>query len=179
MNLRIIINDLATLINPEIKIADIATINEGDEFLETKSSIVLSVVNIQEDKTLKNQPSYVKNLDKTTEILENPPQYFTISLLFTSYTKDQTNYLEGLEKLSNIIEYFQINNSFYYQNTTESLITFSLFRNLSNAEQEKYSKITAMPVSLNMEQLHQMWSYLGSRYMPSILIEMRLIKIQK
>lgn len=33
-------------------------------------------------------------------------------------------------------------------------------------------------VSLSMEQLNQMWSYLGSKYMPSVLYKMRLCAVQ-
>ena len=180
MNLKTIIAELVKLIDPDINISNIATLNDGDEFLETKSSIVLSVVNIQEDKTLKNQSIYrVKKVDKTVETVAHPPQYLNISLLFTSYSKEQSKYLDGLEKLQFIIEYFQINNSFYFENITKKLITYFSFKNLPAVEKENYSKITLMSVSLTMEQLNQMWSYLGSRYMPSILFEMRVLPIQK
>ncbi len=180
MNLKTIIDELAKLIDPDINIANVATLNDGDEFLETKSSIVLSVVNIQEDKTLKNQSIYtVKKEDKTVETVAHPPQFLNVSLLFTSYSKEQSKYLDGLEKLQNIIEYFQINNSFYYENTTKVLITYFTYKDLDEVEQKNHSKITLLSVSLSMEQLNQMWSYLGSKYMPSVLFEMRVLPIQK
>ncbi len=180
MNLKSIIAELVKLIDPDINIANVATLNDGDEFLETKSSIVLSVVNIQEDKTLKNQSIYTaKKEDKTVEIVAHPPQYLNVSLLFTSYSKEQSKYLDGLEKLQNIIEYFQINNSFYFENTTKVLITYFTYKNLNEVDQKKYSKITLLSVSLSMDQLNQMWSYLGSKYMPSVLFEMRVLPVQK
>lgn len=180
MNLKSIISELVKLVDPDINIANVATLNDGDEFLETKSSIVLSVVNIQEDKTLKNQSIYTaKKENKTVETVAHPPQYLNISLLFTSYSKEQSKYLDGLEKLQNIIEYFQINNSFYYENTTKVLITYFTYKDLDEVEQKNHSKITLLSVSLSMEQLNQMWSYLGSKYMPSVLFEMRVLPIQK
>ena len=180
MNLKSIISELVKLVDPDINIANVATLNDGDEFLETKSSIVLSVVNIQEDKTLKNQSIYtVKKENKTVETVAHPPQYLNVSLLFTSYSKEQSKYLDGLEKLQNIIEYFQINNSFYYENTTKVLITYFTYKDLDEVEQKNHSKITLLSVSLSMEQLNQMWSYLGSKYMPSVLFEMRVLPIQK
>jgi len=180
MNLKSIISELVKLVDPDINIANVATLNDGDEFLETKSSIVLSVVNIQEDKTLKNQSIYtVKKENKTVETVAHPPQYLNVSLLFTSYSKEQSKYLDGLEKLQNIIEYFQINNSFYYENTTKALITYFTYKDLDEVEQKNHSKITLLSVSLSMEQLNQMWSYLGSKYMPSVLFEMRVLPIQK
>jgi len=180
MNLKSIISELVKLVDPDINIANVATLNDGDEFLETKSSIVLSVVNIQEDKTLKNQSIYTaKKENKTVETVAHPPQYLNVSLLFTSYSKEQSKYLDGLEKLQNIIEYFQINNSFYYENTTKVLITYFTYKDLDEVEQKNHSKITLLSVSLSMEQLNQMWSYLGSKYMPSVLFEMRVLPIQK
>ena len=49
---------------------------------------------------------------------------------------------------------------------------------LIELEKKGYTKIAFETVSLSMDQLNQMWSYLGSRYMPSILVKMRLVAIQ-
>ena len=39
----------------EIEMTNIATVNDGDEFLLNKSALLLSIVNIEEDKTLRNR----------------------------------------------------------------------------------------------------------------------------
>ncbi|MFN1217489.1 Pvc16 family protein [Chryseobacterium kwangjuense] len=183
MDLKTIIEKIARLVDPDekmISITNIATLNDGDDFLELKSSITLSVVNIQEDKTLKNQSVYQKNtISNTIDKYAHPPKYLIVSILFVSYNKDQSQYLVGLEKLQSIIDFFQQNNSFYYHLSTNEVITFHTYDGKNETEKEEYSKITFLSVSLSMDQLNQMWSYLGSKYMPSVLYEMRVLPVQK
>lgn len=183
MDLKILLENLSKLIDPSqkiIDIANIAVINDGDEFLTSKSPIILSIVNIEEDANLKNVPSYIKDSNDTTNILRynKPTQYLILSLLFSSYNKDFDNYLVGLEKLKTIISYFQQHNSFYYKKDDSELIELATYTAKTDLEQDNYSKITTEFVSLNREELNQMWSYLGSKYMPSVLYKMRLCSIQ-
>lgn len=183
MDLKIIIEQLSKLIDPAqtvIDISNIATLNDGDEFLVSKTPIILSIVNIEEDKTLKNQSLYLKNSNDQTNIskYKNPTQHLIISILFSSYNKDLSKYLDGIDKLKNIINYFQQNNSFYCKNDDSELIEYNTFLGKSELEKQNYSKITFEFISLSMEQLNQMWSYLGSKYMPSVLFKMRLYSVQ-
>ena len=138
------------------------------------------IVNIEEDKTMKNQSVYLKETNNHTNIsrYKHPTQHLIISLLFSSYNKDLDKYLDGLDKLRIIISYFQQNNSFYYKNDDTELIDYTDFMAKTELEKEDYSKITTESVSLSMDQLNQMWSYLGSRYMPSVLYKMRLCTVQ-
>ncbi|AUP79074.1 Pvc16 family protein [Flavivirga eckloniae] len=183
MDLKVIIEQLSKLIDPGetvIDITNIATLNDGDDFLVSKSPIVLSIVNIEEDKTQKNQSVYLKDTNNQTTIsrYKHPTQHLIVSLLFSSYNKDLSKYLDGIEKLKTIIDYFQQHKSFYYKNDDSELITYDTFLTKTEVEKEDYYKLTMEFVSLSMEQLNQMWSYLGSKYMPSVLFKMRLCMIQ-
>ncbi|WP_309641276.1 Pvc16 family protein [Flavobacterium sp.] len=183
MNLKTIIEKLVKLIDPTddiINVTNIAMLNDGDEFVESKSAIILSIVNIEEDKTLKNQSTYQRETRTANEMLafRHPTQHLIISLLFSSYNKDLSKYMEGVEKLRNVISYFQQNNSFYYKDDNTELIEYSTFATKTEAQQLHYAKITFESVSQSMDQLNQMWSCLGSRYMPSMLYKMRLYSIQ-
>lgn len=183
MDLKIILEYLSKLVDPldeVIDITNIAMLNDGDDFLESKTPIVLSIVNIEEDKTQKNQSIYIKDTNDKKNILRynQPTQYLILSLLFSSYNKDLSKYLDGIDKLKNIISYFQQNNSFYYKNDDSEMIGYTTFLSKTDLEQVNYTKITMELVSLSMEQLNQMWSYLGSKYMPSVLYKMRLCPIQ-
>jgi hypothetical protein len=184
MDLKVIIEQLSKLIDPLqsfIDITNIATLNDGDEFLTTKSPIILSIVNIEEDKTLKNQSRYIANSNNHTDVsrYKHPTQYLILSLLFTSYNKDLSKYLDGINKLKSIIYFFQQNTSFYYKEDDTELITYDDFLAKSDVDKESYYKMTVESVSLSSEQLNQMWSYLGSKYMPSVLYKMRLCVIQE
>lgn len=185
MNLSSIIKKLADLIDQTngsdlIEITNVATLNDGDEFLQSKFPIILSIVNIEEDKTLKNQSVYIQNSNdnNTIDRFTHPTRHLIISLLFCSYNKALSKYLDGIEKLEPIINFFQQNTSLYYKNDGSELIRYITFSGKNDVGKANYSKITFDFVSLNMEQLNQMWSYLGSKYMPSVLFKMRLVSIQ-
>ncbi|MBB4804806.1 hypothetical protein HNP38_000078 [Chryseobacterium defluvii] len=156
---------------PVVELANIATLNDGDEFLSSKSSIILSIVNIEEDKILKNQTLY-KNYVKPSDTIEkykNPTQNLILSLLFASYNIDQSKYAEGIDKLEVVIRYFQNRRVFYWQAP-----------NLLEDEpgSGSYDKLIFEMVSLKTDQLNQMWSYLGAKYMPSVLYQVQMIPIQ-
>ncbi|TDD96014.1 DUF4255 domain-containing protein [Flavobacterium cellulosilyticum] len=183
MDLKIVLENLSKLVDPldeVIDITNIAMLNDGDDFLASKTPIVLSIVNIEEDRTQKNQSVYLNDTNDNTNILryKQPTQHLILSLLFSSYNKDLSKYLDGIDKLKTIISYFQQNNSFYYKNDDSEMIEYATFLTKTDIEQAKYIKITMELVSLSMEQLNQMWSYLGSKYMPSVLYKMRLCSIQ-
>ncbi len=181
MNIKIIIDKLITLVDADnIVAANISALNDGDEFLESKFPIILSIVNIEEDNILKNQSLYIpstKNANKIDRYSQST-KYLIISLLFSSYNKDLSKYLEGIDKLNNILHFFQQNTFFYFKNDETELINSVTFLGKPEVQKESYTKITFESVSLSMEQLFQMWSFLGSRYMPSMLFKMRLVTVQ-
>lgn len=184
MDIKIILEQLSNLVDPDqsyLEITNIAAINDGDDFLVTKSPIILSIVNIEEDKTLKNQSVYLTSSNNQTEITRHkkPTQYLILSLLFSSYNKDLSKYLEGINKLKNVIYYFQQNSSFYYKDDNTELITYDTFLTKTDVQKEHYYKTTMESISLTADQVNQMWSYLGSKYMPSVLYKMRLCFIQE
>lgn len=182
MNLKNILESLAKRILDDnavvIDITNISMLNDGDEFFESKSPTLLSIVNIEEDNILKNQSLYLQRLPGQDTVGKNvnPTKHLIISLLFSAYSKDADDYLEGLQKLNGVISFFQQNSALYFNNT--EMLTYSSFMSLGDLEKAKYVRIAFESVSLNMEQLNQLWSYLGSKYMPSILLKMRLIPIQ-
>jgi hypothetical protein len=161
-----------------IELTNVATLTDSDDFLQEKTSIILSIVNIEEDKTLKNMSLYKEysGSGNSIEKYKKPAQNLVLSLLFTSYTKDHSKYNEGLDKLEYIIKCLQQNNVFYYgENDTD----FFEQTEVSENQAKLMNKLILDLVSLKTEQVNQMWSYLGSRYMPSVLYTMRMIHVQK
>lgn len=173
-----ITSEIATMnsgVTVSIELTNVATLNDGDEFLQNNSSMILSLINIEEDKTLKNQSLYKEypGNGNSIEKYKKPTQNLILSLLFTSYNKNQTKYAEGLDKLEYIIKCLQHNNVFYYDDTN-----FFEQTEVSENQAKSMNKIILDLVSLKSDQLNQMWSYLGSRYMPSVLYSMRMIRVQ-
>ncbi|KQS93191.1 Pvc16 family protein [Chryseobacterium sp. Leaf394] len=182
MNLRTLIESLCKLVDPigaVIETVNISALNDVDEFFETASPVILSIVNIEEDHTMKNQSFYLKNDNQDQISGYNPNQYFILSLLFASYNKSMNTYLDGIDKLNKILVFFQQNNSFFYKNDNTELITEESFTQKSETQKKNYQRVTMESVSLGIEQLNQMWSYLGSKYMPSMLYKMRFHMVQE
>ena len=152
-----------------VELANIATLNDGDEFLESSLSIIMSVVNIEEDKTMRNpnvyQASYKNdNIDKYNRF-NNPTLHINIYILFSSYEKNKSNinkYAGTIDQLEKVISSFQRQNVF----TEDDMIA------------PQTEKIVLEMVNLSMEGLNQMWSFLGSKYMPSVLYKMKVVSIQ-
>lgn len=166
-----------------IEFANIATLSDDDSIITNKSAIVLSIVNIEEDRTLKNQSLYripqQLPLDPSITKIEKykkPAQNMVFSILFTAYNKDNTMYGDSIDKLEKVLRYLQNNNVFYYKDNGTDLIEQD---DASSAEIAESNKIILDMISLKTDQINQMWSYLGSKYMPSILYTLRLIHIQK
>lgn len=161
-------------------LANIATAHDDDSTFD-KSSIVFSIVNIEEDKTNKNQSLYKNGVVKVSvdgedvdskEKYKKPAQNLIFSVLFTSYIKGAEQYTDGLNKLEQVVRYLQNNNVFYFDTNT-------LYEQSENVPIGiESNKLIIDLISLKTDQLNQMWSYLGSKYMPSILYTIRLLREQ-
>ena len=142
-----------------IEPANIAALNDGDNFLNVSHPVVMSVVNIEQD-FLARSPHIYEKVPVVNEIVKytNPTQHLTISLLFAAYAKEQkeVNYMEGMRKLETVIRFFQNNTVFNVEG----------------------NKLILSMQSLSMSELNQLWSMLGSKYMPSVMYKMRMIPIQ-
>jgi len=147
-----------------VEITNIGTLNDGDDFLTSKSPIILSIINIEEDRIARNPNVYIKNetnkplVDRFT----NPAQHLIVTLLFSAYNQEQKteNYTEGLTKLEHVIRCFQKKNVFEV------------------AADNAPAKLILEMESLKFSELNQLWSMLGNKYMPSVCYKMRMITIQ-
>lgn len=164
--------------NIAVQLANIATLTDDDAAIEDKAAIILSIVNIEEDKAMKNQSIYREADRATGEIqrYKKPAQNLVLSVLFTSYNKDNTMYLSGMDKLEEVIRFIQSNNVYYYN------AAFGLKEQtdptLTPEEKADADKIILDMISLKTDQANQLWSYLGSKYMTSVLYSLRIIYIQ-
>ena len=148
-------------------LANISRVNDGDEFAQGMADkLVLSVVNIEEDRVARSPEHYV--IDNSVVRYKNPAIHLNITLLFAA-THDYATALPLLEK---VIRFFQIKNAFTPANTPELAA-------INETSQINIEKVIFDWVNLNLEQVHQLWTTLGGHYMPSVVFKMRMLTIDE
>lgn len=127
------------------------------------NKIVISIVNIEEEKILKSPDNYIKS---PTEInYKNPPVWLNFICLFTFYTKSSENY-NGIDMLANVVQYFQ-------SRPRINKITAFVPANFPTI----YDDLRAEFVSLNYEQTNYLWGLFGGKYHPSVVYKFKTIPI--
>lgn len=130
----------------------------GSNSLSNKG--ILSLVNVEEDRIVKQQENFFKSDNAVT--YKNPPLHLNLYIVFSV---NRTDYAESLKWLSYIIQYFQFQ---------------KVFSPLSHpALDPKIQKIMLDLHSLSFEQVNHLWSILGGKYLPSVLYKIRQITIDE
>jgi hypothetical protein len=129
-------------------------------------NIVISLVNIEEESTLKNQSS-LKRFSFGGAIYENPPVYLNLYVLITSnYFGD--GYLLALKRLSLIIQFVQSKNTFSSAAASSGS---------TDPENKQDVRFTMELYTLTFEQINHLWGSLGGRQAPFAMYKLRLIAI--
>ncbi|MCX6250207.1 MAG: DUF4255 domain-containing protein [Bacteroidetes bacterium] len=123
-----------------------------------QNMILVSLVKIEEDRISRSPDNYVR-IDQQV-VYRNPPVYLNLDVLFTANFE---NYRTSLLLLSSIIQFFQYQNVFTPQNSPD----------LPQGIEELIFDMK----TLSLQDLNNLWAILGSKYIPSVLYKMRLIKI--
>lgn len=140
-----------------------------------QGKIVLSLVNIMEEASLKNANSY--NISDGKPLLINPPVYLNLFLLFlANFTKggsatDDTDYSNALMRLSQVIEFFQGKNVFSVQGSPEG-------NSLQDPELQDL-RIKLELVSMTFEQVNYLWGSLGGKQIPFVLYKAGIVPLQR
>ncbi|SEG25236.1 DUF4255 domain-containing protein [Algoriphagus boritolerans] len=136
-------------------------------------SLGLSLINIEEERTNKEQQSrFINAVGKIEK--RNPEIQLNLYVLITAnFQNKQANntsddYVEGLKQLSYAIAFFQSKNVF----TPENSPALSGF-------DETLKKIVVELYSYSFEQLYNFWSVVGAKYLPSVLYKVKTLTIQE
>lgn len=127
--------------------------------------IVLSLVNIMEESTLKNTSPY-QRFGNHSELL-NPPAFLNLFLLFTAnFNSSQGSsspivYSNSMIRLSQVIEFFQSKRLFSIQNSPDANV-------LQNPNLQAV-KIKMDLMSLSFEQVNHLWGSLGGKQIPYVM----------
>lgn len=132
-------------------------------------NIVITLVNVEEESTLKNQPA-LKRPFINNAIYENPPVYLNLYVLFTcNYSGN--DYILALKRLSFVIRFLQSKNVF---SSSSSVSGGSI--NLDEDDLVDL-KFTMELYTLTFEQINHLWGSLGGRQMPFAMYKLRLVGI--
>jgi hypothetical protein len=132
-------------------------------------NIVITLVNVEEESTLKNQ-SALRRPFAGSAIYENPPVNLNLYVLFScNYTGDHYNL--ALRRLSYVIRFLQSKNAFS--------VSSSVSGGSVNADDPDIIdlKFTMELYTLTFEQINHLWGSLGGRQMPFVMYKLRLVTI--
>ena len=137
-----------------------------------RDKVILTQINIREEKTLKNLPNYVRDDIRLTARYQNPPVFINLLVLFSA---THTNYTNALSSVSRVIRFFQHQNVF----TQDSVLPASLIAAHINAlDRLETFKLIFDLYSPTLEESSYMWGVIGGRQFPSVLYYLRMLDLR-
>lgn len=140
---------------------------------DSREKLILSMVNIKEEKTLKNLPNYSRNDITLNTVYENPPVFLNLQILITA---THANYTNALLVLSRAIRFFQFKNVFTQDNVEPVSITTNAPSN--QLDQLESFKLIFDLYSPTMEEVNHLWGTLGGKQYPFVLYMLRMLDLK-
>ncbi len=143
-------------------IDNIATAEEvGGSNSQLNGHVVMSLVNLQEETTLKNGSNY--RLENGRAVYQNPPVHLNLFILFSVLHNQHET---ALQLLSRVIEFFQ------------SQREISPFATPGTGLIAPDVRVILDLYSLTFEQLNHLWGSLGGKQVPFALYRARLVALE-
>jgi hypothetical protein len=138
-----------------------------------RDRVLLSVVNLQEERTLRNAPTYVRDDVSLRVRYENPPTFLNLAVLVAA---THTDYPAALLALSRAIAFFQYRSVF----THDSVDPLSRTNGAPNnpLDQLETFKLIFTLGSPSLEEVNDMWGMLGGKQFPFALYGMRMLELK-
>ncbi len=142
--------------------------DDAGKWAVTEGAIGLSLVNVDEERTMRSQvPERV--FRNGSHIVRPPELKLNLQVVFAVRPKSglspTTNaYVQSLRYLSFVLMYFQAHPVF----TPDEY----------PALDARIEKLTVELLSYGPEQLNQMWAYIGTKYLPSVVYRVRMVVLQ-
>jgi hypothetical protein len=146
--------------DPRLVLGNIAKTVDGDTSSNPLNNrIILSLINVEEDKVAKVRENYTKT---TTGILyKNPPILVNLYILIAA---NFSTYSDNLKMIAYVMQFFQ----------SESSFTPISYPGLD----ARILQLNADLFTLNFEQINHIWSTLGGKYLPSVMYKLRQLTIE-
>jgi len=146
-----------------VQLGNIAKWESNSGLSSSQDKVIMTIVNIEEEKTLKNTPPYIRKGDSIEK--RNPTLFLNLYILCSCPADEYPN---AVAYTSQVVGFFQTKYVFTPDNISSGSGSFP----------KEIEKIILELVTLSFEQLNHLWGILGGKYMPSVLYKMRLIPIQ-
>jgi hypothetical protein len=161
------LNTYIGLVDPEVILGNISLIDafQDASAQSLNNRVISSVINIEQEESLRNLPfrRTTTDLNGLPIVVQREPEVFlNIYVLFGSNKQD---YNIALQRIAQVIAFFQRQYVFTPANTP-----------VLNAL--NISKIVFDLYSTSFDELNQIWSVMGGKYIPSVIYKMRLAIIQ-
>lgn len=163
--------ELTDYLQSKKDLADVIVDNVG--LLETANgttlidNVIITLVNIEEESTLKNQPALKRPFSDQANYT-NPPIYLNLYVLLScNYSGDK--YRLALKRLSHVIRFLQSKNTF---STATTVATLDLDLGDTDGMEVKF---TLDLYTLTFEQINHLWGSLGGRQIPFALYKLKLV----
>lgn len=147
---------------------NVAMLESGsDSASDLEGKVILTLLNIEEERTLRNIPS-VKVMNNKAEY-RNPPVNLNLYFLVSAYCNSYEN---SLMSISKTIEFFQGKRVFTSGNT---------IYNRSNASLDVlgYFKFVIELYTPDFEVLNHIWGTLGGRQLPAAIYKVQLVQLER
>jgi hypothetical protein len=129
---------------------------------ENAQGIVVSLLNVEEETTLKNTPHVSRKNERL--MYKEPPVYLNLNVLLAF---EFENYGTSLQRLEDTVQFFQNKRLFTSEN-----------ERVENPFPAGAKKLILDLQQLNFEHLNHIWSISGGTHFLSLFYKIRLVKIE-
>lgn len=143
---------------------NIAQLDHSETATTLENRLVLTLVNVEEEKTLRNTGTVSRDPNGGIGY-HNPPLHLNLFLLFAS---NYRNYETALKRLTQTMTFFQGKQKFTLGNSPAAGLNVSRSADLS---------LTMDLLSLSLEEVNHLWASLGGRQMPFAAYRGRLVTL--
>jgi len=168
------LTDAYEAVAPQVRLANIAEgVGNGANAGVPRDVLSFSMVNLREEKALKNGPHYARNDSALRVVYQNPPIFLNFHILVVA---THGNYENALLMLSRAIRFFQFNNVFDQNSVAPDSLTKNLIgKPLDHLEAFKLIFDLYSPT---MEEVNHLWGTLGGKQYPFALYTLRLLELK-
>lgn len=149
---------------------------ESDSQADLNNKIVITLVNTEEESTLKNRSNVVRTPSGIKYV--EPPVFLNLYILVSSTLGQdlQDAYEFALSRLSLVIQFFQAKKSFTVKNSP-----FTTISGDTNIPQESKDelRLNVELYTLTFEQINHLWGSLGGKQVPFAMYKIRLVSIKE